>query len=977
MKIQSRSLLPLRRSGKRPLRFYDVPALITLLFLLLTSLSGIAQTITVQPGTVKHNTNSHIVGTCRNSVKSQSDANANFNSMLSQYGSITPVFGTQRKLYRLGGSNIDGLVCTSWSPGYHFQSWTGQNGPYPYDDINNFISEANSMNADMMVGVNFGSGTASEAASLVQHFKNQNLLSKVKFFELGNEINEPHQKGHSTKACTPPIYANNVLPFVTQMKAVDPNIKLGYCASTNSLWAWSRAGYNNEDCNQFNLNQCGATDYNTNGGIQTLNDILSVVGKDNFDYLIFHSYPSWPIIIPSNELWEPCPGYALTDNQMAMQILAQNEWNITNRITPLYNEINTKKAQGLLKSTFQIANTEYFTHVSEKHRPALVGSITEALYTADNMLTAFKFDFASAINFSFYHEGGATPCTGGSTEFSSNVLFKLNNGQPKPSFTVQKMLAENLGDVVVGDSDTGIPNVPNFVGHASGQTFTYKKLGYLSTKRNSDGALFIVIINRSTDDLTVNLQPNTTGTAMIKSLKGLTYTDQNPTETAFTAVSNLAAVAIPKLSINIVRIVPSCTNNITNAGVIAGAQTSCEAYNPTAMTNTTSPSGGTGTLEMVWQLSTTSATSGFTDIAATNALTYDPPSNISVTTWYRRGARRAGCTTYLYTTAVAKTVSNVTNGGAIAGDQSGCGSYDPTLITNTTTPPGGSGTIVYSWEKSTTSATSGFSVIAGATLSTYDPTTITQTTWYRRGAKTGACTVKYSNVVTKTVTAVCADAGVTITATPTTYTQFSVVTFTVKAKNWGTTTISNLIVRCTVPSSMVLTTPPPSVTGGTFNQYCAGGVICWEWAGINLTPSQEHTLTLPLFQNGTGPQTVTATIFNPTSYSDGVSSNNSASVNISTFTGGSNDRSMDNGAGETMVTIRPNPVQDEMFVEYNAAAEFEYMKVFDLNGKLVREQALSVSSSQTTLNVGDWPSGVYMIHLAGKKQNATVRFVKE
>jgi hypothetical protein len=82
---------------------------------------------------------------------------------------------------------------------------------------------------------------------------------------------------------------------------------------------------------------------------------------------------------------------------------------------------------------------------------------------------------------------------------------------------------------------------------------------------------------------------------------------------------------------------PSCFNP-TASGVIANAQSSCGSFDPTTITSSSAASGQTGTLEYKWQSSITSSVSGFSDIAASNATTYDPGS-ITQTTWYKRLAR--------------------------------------------------------------------------------------------------------------------------------------------------------------------------------------------------------------------------------------------------------------------------------------------------------------------------------------------------
>ncbi|MBK7764375.1 MAG: hypothetical protein IPI46_13695 [Bacteroidetes bacterium] len=84
--------------------------------------------------------------------------------------------------------------------------------------------------------------------------------------------------------------------------------------------------------------------------------------------------------------------------------------------------------------------------------------------------------------------------------------------------------------------------------------------------------------------------------------------------------------------------------------------------------------------------------------------------------------------------------SNVTSGGTIGSDEIVCGlSFDPALITNITLPSGGnSNQLEYVWLIST-DAGANYTLISGATGSTYDPGVITQTTWYRRCARRQGC----------------------------------------------------------------------------------------------------------------------------------------------------------------------------------------------------------------------------------------------
>ncbi|MAE87331.1 MAG: hypothetical protein CMB80_31645, partial [Flammeovirgaceae bacterium] len=185
------------------------------------------------------------------------------------------------------------------------------------------------------------------------------------------------------------------------------------------------------------------------------------------------------------------------------------------------------------------------------------------------------------------------------------------------------------------------------------------------------------------------------------------------------------------------------------AGSIGGAQTICYNGNPSVLTNGSSASGGTGRTYQ-WQKSTSSSSSGFSDISGATGSTYDP-GTLTQSTWYRRRVTSAsGCGTK-YTSAVKVTVYGNLNAGSIGGAQTICYNGNPSAFTNSSSASGGTG-IAYQWQKSTTSASSGFSNISGATSSTYDAGTHTQSTWYRRAAISAAgCGTKYTSAVKVTV----------------------------------------------------------------------------------------------------------------------------------------------------------------------------------------------------------------------------------
>ncbi len=107
--------------------------------------------------------------------------------------------------------------------------------------------------------------------------------------------------------------------------------------------------------------------------------------------------------------------------------------------------------------------------------------------------------------------------------------------------------------------------------------------------------------------------------------------------------------------------------------------------------------------------------------------------------------------------------NNVTSGGTIGSNQSGCSGFDPAAFTSVADPSGGAGTLEYVWLKSTTatvltSTNQGeWFPIVGANASTFDAGALSKTTSYIRCSRRAGCTdyVGESNVITVTINANC------------------------------------------------------------------------------------------------------------------------------------------------------------------------------------------------------------------------------
>ena len=81
------------------------------------------------------------------------------------------------------------------------------------------------------------------------------------------------------------------------------------------------------------------------------------------------------------------------------------------------------------------------------------------------------------------------------------------------------------------------------------------------------------------------------------------------------------------------------------AGTIGNSQTICSNDNPNTITNITGASGGDGSFVYQWQYSNDGSTN-WTDISGATSTTYNPPSGLTISRWYRRGVTSNSETQY-------------------------------------------------------------------------------------------------------------------------------------------------------------------------------------------------------------------------------------------------------------------------------------------------------------------------------------------
>jgi len=178
-----------------------------------------------------------------------------------------------------------------------------------------------------------------------------------------------------------------------------------------------------------------------------------------------------------------------------------------------------------------------------------------------------------------------------------------------------------------------------------------------------------------------------------------------------------------------------------STGAISGDTTIC--YNAVPYLNvTTSPSGATGTYNYQWYYQdglastapTGTSTSGWTVIAGATSSSYTPSSGITANRTYSLTIDPTGTPDCISPTWVGSmrrvTVLPNFSTGAISGDTTICYNAVPYLNV-TTSPSGANGTFNYQWyyqdglasTAPTGTSTTGWTLVAGATSSSYTPST--------------------------------------------------------------------------------------------------------------------------------------------------------------------------------------------------------------------------------------------------------------
>ncbi|MEV5279418.1 cellulose-binding protein [Streptomyces sp. NPDC051994] len=206
----------------------------------------------------------------------------------------------------------------SYADAYHWKTHTVEGGGFvaPNTGFDTFMGTLHAAGAQPIITANYGTGTPQEAADWVR-YANITKRYGVRYWEVGNEVYGNGEYGgawetdhHSSKSAT--TYATNLVQYVSAMKAVDPNVKVGAVLTTPGSWPDGIVGPGD------------TMDWN--------HTVLSIAGS-KIDYAIVHTYPG--STSPADLLTKPreIPGIAGTVRSLINQYAGTNAPNVGIAVT--------------------------------------------------------------------------------------------------------------------------------------------------------------------------------------------------------------------------------------------------------------------------------------------------------------------------------------------------------------------------------------------------------------------------------------------------------------------------------------------------------------------------------------------------------------------------------------------------------------------------------------------------------------------
>jgi hypothetical protein len=139
---------------------------------------------------------------------------------------------TTKALLASMGTKILRFPGGSLSDEYHWQTNTTLNNTWQWaTSFDDFAAIAGSVNSQAIITVNYGTGTADEAAAWVR-YANLTKNYGFRYWEIGNENYGTWETDRHAVTHDPYTYALEARDYIAKMKAEDPTIKIGVVVTT-------------------------------------------------------------------------------------------------------------------------------------------------------------------------------------------------------------------------------------------------------------------------------------------------------------------------------------------------------------------------------------------------------------------------------------------------------------------------------------------------------------------------------------------------------------------------------------------------------------------------------------------------------------------------------------------------------------------------------------------------------------------------
>ncbi|MEJ0090893.1 MAG: hypothetical protein WDM80_14270 [Limisphaerales bacterium] len=365
-------------------------------------------------------------------------------------GNFDTVF-TSNALKELG-TTILRFPGGSLSDEYHWA--TGKSGTNTWawqTSFNNFVHIATNAGVQGMITVNYGGGTPQEAAAWVNNANAVNHY-QFKYWEVGNENYGTWENDTNANSHDPYTYAVRAAQYFTQMKAVDPTIKIGVPVVTGE--DSNDNGYTNQVYN-------ARTSTYHKGWTPVVLATLKSLGVTP-DFIVHHVYPQYgndsdPGLLQASANWAP------------------DAANLRQQINDYI---------GVTGTNIEILCTENNADAGTQGRQST--SIVNGLYLADSLAQLMK------------------------TEINSFIWWDLRNGQDAQDaggdFNASLYGWRTYGDLgIIGNQNTRYPTFYTFKlmqyfarsgDSVLNATSDYSLLSTYAT-RKANGALALLVVNKS------------------------------------------------------------------------------------------------------------------------------------------------------------------------------------------------------------------------------------------------------------------------------------------------------------------------------------------------------------------------------------------------------------------------------------------------------------------------------------------------